>query len=76
MINIGDSLENDIVAAKNAGITTVWVNRKGLSAPGIYDGPDYQAEDLLEVLVYLEGFQDLNWHYRRSALQVLSTHDL
>ena len=55
-VAIGDSLEHDIVAAKNAGITTVWVNRKGLFVPGIYNGPDYQAEDLLEVLYYLEGF--------------------
>jgi len=56
-VAIGDSLEHDIAAAKEAGIRTVWVNRKGLPPPvGSSPPPDYQAKDLLEVLDYLEGY--------------------
>ena len=53
VIVIGDSLEHDIAAAKEAGIATVWVNRKGLTPAGDFPLPDYQAGDLLEVLTYL-----------------------
>lgn len=55
-ITIGDSLEHDIAAAKGAGITTVWVNRRGLAPLGDSQMPDYQAKDLFEVLDYLKGF--------------------
>ena len=55
-VAIGDSLEHDIAAAKEAGIRTVWVNRKGLSPPIDNSAlPDYQAKDLFEVLDYLKG---------------------
>jgi FMN phosphatase YigB (HAD superfamily) len=53
-VAIGDSLEHDIAAAKEAGIATVWVNRRGLSPIGESPDPDYEAKDLLEVLDYLE----------------------
>ena len=53
-VAIGDSLEHDIAAAKEAGIATVWVNRRGLSPIDNSPNPDYEARDLLEVLDYLE----------------------
>jgi len=53
VIVIGDSMEHDIYAAKQAGITAVWVNRKGLESSGDFPLPDYEVENLLEVLTYL-----------------------
>ena len=53
---IGDSLEHDVAAAKGAGITAVWVNRRGMSPPGDSPAPDYEASNLFEVLEYLDGF--------------------
>ena len=50
---IGDSLAHDIVAAKAAGLTTVWLNRKGIPGVTTPPRPDYEARDLLEVLTYI-----------------------
>jgi len=47
---IGDNPEHDVAAAKEAGIATVWINRKGLPPLSI---ADYQARDLLQVLDHL-----------------------
>jgi len=55
-ITIGDSLEHDIAAAKEAGITAVWINRRGQSPLANSPTPDYEAKDLFEVLDYLEGY--------------------
>jgi putative hydrolase of the HAD superfamily len=52
---IGDSLEHDIAAAKGAGIAAVWVNRRGHPKIGDTPDADFEAEDLLEVLQYLDG---------------------
>jgi len=52
---IGDSLQQDIAAAKEVGIATVWVNRRGLAPEDGSPRPDYEARDLLEVLKYLDG---------------------
>jgi len=52
---IGDSLEHDIAAAKDAGLATVWVNRRGIALTENLPRPDFQARDLLEVLAYIEG---------------------
>ena len=55
-IAIGDSLEHDIQAAQDVGITTVWVNRRGFALLSNSPVPDYQAKDLFDVLRYLERF--------------------
>ena len=55
-IAIGDSLEHDIEAAQKAGITTVWINRRGLLPLNNSPIPDYQAKDLFDVLGYLEKY--------------------
>jgi len=52
---IGDSLEHDIAAAKDAGLATVWVNRRGLTLSENLPKPDFQARNLTEVLSYIEG---------------------
>jgi HAD superfamily hydrolase (TIGR01509 family) len=52
---IGDSPEHDIAAAKDAGLATVWVNRRGIVLTKDLSRPDFQAKDLWEVLSYIEG---------------------
>ncbi len=34
-VHVGDSLENDIVGAKKAGVKSVWLNRNGRESPDI-----------------------------------------
>ena len=54
VIVIGDSLEHDIAAAKDAGLATVWVNRRGINISENLPKPDFQAGDLTEALNYIE----------------------
>ena len=35
LVHVGDSLENDIVGAKKAGVKSVWLNRNGHESPDI-----------------------------------------
>jgi len=50
---IGDSVQNDVGGAKNAGMTSVWINRGGLlPEPSIE--PDYRITALHELLPILE----------------------
>lgn len=51
---IGDSLEQDIATAKESGILTIWVNRKGLPIDNSSTKPDYTVKDLIEVLDILQ----------------------
>lgn len=51
---IGDSLEHDIAAGKGAGITTIWVNRRGHDRLGNAPDPDFEVGDLLEALDYVD----------------------
>ncbi len=46
---IGDNPEQDIAAAKEIGILTIWVNRKGIPIDSLTVKPDYHINDLLEV---------------------------
>ena len=48
MLHVGDSLENDVMGAKNVGAHTVWLNRDGL--PNDTDiQPDYEVASLAEI---------------------------
>ena len=56
-IIVGDSLTSDILGGINAGITTCWVNPKGL--PGREDiQPDYEIKALSELEALLERLAD------------------
>ena len=57
VVAIGDSLEHDVAAASEAGIATVWVNRRGRPIPPDATAPDYEASDLFDVLDYLRSVQ-------------------
>ena len=50
---VGDSLTSDILGGINAGIKTVWVNPKGLTAPE-HIRPDYEIKALAELPALLE----------------------
>jgi len=49
---IGDSLPNDIIPARAAGIRTIWVNRQGEDPPP-HAHPDHTVSSLTEALKYL-----------------------
>ena len=53
---VGDSIQNDIVGANNAGMTSVLIDRKSdVSIPKIADAqPDYSISNLYDVLACLE----------------------
>ena len=50
---VGDSLTSDIKGGRDAGITTVWVNAKGKTAPADIQ-PDYEIPALSELEALLE----------------------
>ena len=51
-IIVGDSLSSDIKGGKNAGITTVWLNRQKSTAPEELL-PDFEINDISELLKIL-----------------------
>ena len=53
---IGDSLENDIAGAKNAGWKTIWMNHHRYMVPEGMEKPDYIAyteEELRKLIVQI-----------------------
>jgi len=52
LLNVGDSLENDVIGASNAGIMSVWLNREYQKPePGICI--NHEIHSLLELLEFL-----------------------
>ena len=47
---IGDSLFHDVQGAKNAGITCAWLNRKNEPLKPEDPHPDYEIQELTELL--------------------------
>ena len=48
MLHVGDSLKNDVVGARNAGVPCVWLNREGVPND-TETQPDYEAASLSEI---------------------------
>ena len=48
MLHVGDSLENDVAGARNAGAHSVWLNREGVSNDTEIH-PDYEVASLAEI---------------------------
>lgn len=48
VLHVGDSLENDVVGAKNSGLRSVWINREH-AANGTGISPDLEVLDLCEL---------------------------
>jgi putative hydrolase of the HAD superfamily len=52
LLHVGDSLQNDIIGAINAGIKCVWLNRSG-AKNNLHLKIDYEVSSLLELLEIL-----------------------
>jgi putative hydrolase of the HAD superfamily len=50
---VGDSLQNDIIGAINAGFKSVWLNRKEIES-NVNSEIKYEVKSLLELLEILE----------------------
>lgn len=48
MLHVGDSLENDVAGARNAGVHSVWLNREGIPN-NTETQPDYEVGSLTEI---------------------------
>ena len=48
MLHVGDSLENDVAGARNAGAHAVWLNREGIPN-NTETQPDYEVASLTEI---------------------------
>ena len=54
MLHVGDSLENDVAGARNAGVNSVWLNREGV--PNDTEiRPDYEVTSLTDIPAILGG---------------------
>jgi putative hydrolase of the HAD superfamily len=56
-VHIGDSLIHDIAGARSAGVSSVWLNRKGSAPPATPDtlpSPDFAISTLAELWSCLE----------------------
>ena len=49
-IQVGDTLQEDVLGAKLVGMRTVWVSRSGASPDPAVPAPDYQVRDLRELV--------------------------
>lgn len=56
MLHVGDSLETDVAGAHNAGIRSVWVNRKNAQRAG-GAAPDYEISSLSQLPGILRGLE-------------------
>ena len=48
MLHVGDSLENDVLGARNVGAPSVWLNREGVSNTTDIQ-PNYEVTSLTEI---------------------------
>ncbi len=48
MLHVGDSLENDVAGARNAGVHSVWLNREGIPNNTEIQ-PDYEVASLTKI---------------------------
>ena len=53
LLHVGDSLDNDVIGAANAGIKSVWLNRQHMS-PASETKVDYEIQSLAELVEILE----------------------
>jgi putative hydrolase of the HAD superfamily len=55
LLHVGDSFQNDIIGAKQAGIRSVWLNRQGTNNEAEQQ-PDFEISSLRELTEILENF--------------------
>ncbi|WP_258360129.1 HAD family hydrolase [Moorella sulfitireducens] len=56
ILHVGDSYNADVVGAKNFGAAAVWLNRKKARLPNSGVRPDFQVENLTEILEVIRYF--------------------
>jgi len=54
IMHVGDHPQNDVVAARKTGMTTVWINRENRDWPAVELRPDHEIAGLTELLGLLE----------------------
>lgn len=57
-VQVGDTLQEDVLGAKLVGMRTVWVSRSGAAADPAGPAPDYQVRDLRELVRIVDGLID------------------
>ena len=57
-VQVGDTLQEDVLGAKLVGMRTVWVSRSGAAADPAGPTPDYQVRDLRELVRIVSGLID------------------
>ena len=55
LLHVGDSFQNDVIGAKQAGVKSVWLNREG-GNNGTGKPPDFEVSSLMELIKILENF--------------------
>ena len=55
LLHVGDSFQNDVIGAKQAGIKSVWLNRQGKNNKAAQQ-PDFEISSLRELTKVLENF--------------------
>ena len=55
LLHVGDSFQNDVIGAKQAGIKSVWLNRQGRNIEAEQQ-PDFEISSLRELTGILENF--------------------
>ena len=53
LLHIGDSVQNDVIGAKQAGVRSVWLNRQGINNEAEQQ-PDFEISSLRELTKVLE----------------------
>ena len=59
-VHIGDSLNHDIAGARNVGVLSVWLNRKGMAAAMDSPAPDFEISSLANLQKCLESISPGN----------------
>ena len=57
-VQVGDTLQEDVLGAKLVGMRTVWVSRSGAAADPAGPVPDHQVRDLRELVRIVSGLID------------------
>ena len=55
LLHVGDSLQNDVIGAKQAGVKSVWLNRQATNDEAEQQ-PDFEISSLRELTAVLENF--------------------
>ena len=58
--SIGDTISTDVIPAKEVGLKTIWINRKGNINKNYKSDPDCEVRDLNEAFECIQYFFNIN----------------